>query len=791
MECNRDEAIRAKSIAEEKLEKKDFAGARKFALKAQSLYPQLDGLSQMLTTIDVYVSSDNKIGGEVDWYGVLGVSPSADDETLKKQYRKLALMLHPDKNKSAGADGAFKILCEAWSLLSDKYKRLAYNQRRFPKGFQQNVPVHASGPSAKVFQQNVPVYASGSSAKVFQQNVSVPKSGPSAPPRANGVHGYKSRPPAPPKTSHVNNRVAPSSANRPTYQRSDTFWTICHRCKMHYEYLKVYLNHTLLCPNCHDAFLASETSPPFNNPKSSIPSARPRPQNPSNNIPSSNVVNPGRNAAPAANDSRPGQTGNHSFAGLNVQQDPFSRNGGAGNVDPSIAAKAANVVQQAHEKMKRERDSSQSAAGNPAYQSASVGEGTYKRTRVGGEGYYYGANTTFNLSTGAGSSMSAPGRSGFEADRMRGYSGPSYTQPIPNSIRELGPVEVRNMLIRKAVKEIHQKLGEWQSQTSNKTVDSQKLKVNEGKNAQGTVKSRGCDQSGNVKSSATREAENAEEHDESSNAGDAENSVAIMSVPDSDFHDFDLDRTENSFEENEVWAAYDDQDGMPRFYALINKVISRNPFKLRINFLNSRVTTEFGTKKWVEYGFHKTCGEFRHGKLENSKSINSFSHKVKFSKGRGVIHIFPSKGDVWALYKNWSADWNEETPEEVIQKYDMVIVLDDYSEEHGIKVAPLTKVYGFKTVFLPHPDPDMVKQIPKQEMLRFSHQVPHYVLSGEDAQKVPKGSLELDPAATPLELLQVLGEAKDRNVPEERAEEKAAAAEPKIKEGEEPSMVVP
>nr|GFA59993.1 DnaJ domain-containing protein [Tanacetum cinerariifolium] len=43
MECNRYEAIRAKGIAEKKLTDKDFTGAKKFTLKAQTLYHKLDG----------------------------------------------------------------------------------------------------------------------------------------------------------------------------------------------------------------------------------------------------------------------------------------------------------------------------------------------------------------------------------------------------------------------------------------------------------------------------------------------------------------------------------------------------------------------------------------------------------------------------------------------------------------------------------------------------------------------------------------------------------------------------
>ncbi|KAL5077753.1 hypothetical protein RYX36_016737 [Vicia faba] len=69
----------------------------------------------------------------MDWYDILRVSPFADEETVKKQYGKLALTLHPDKNESLRAEGAFKLVSEAWSLLSDKTKRLEYNQNRMKR----------------------------------------------------------------------------------------------------------------------------------------------------------------------------------------------------------------------------------------------------------------------------------------------------------------------------------------------------------------------------------------------------------------------------------------------------------------------------------------------------------------------------------------------------------------------------------------------------------------------------------------------------------------------------------
>ncbi|CAJ2666938.1 unnamed protein product [Trifolium pratense] len=87
MECNKDEATRAKEIAERKFIAKDISGAKKFALKAQNLYPSLEGIPQMIAKIDVYISAENKVKGEADLYGILGVDPRADDDTVRKQTR--------------------------------------------------------------------------------------------------------------------------------------------------------------------------------------------------------------------------------------------------------------------------------------------------------------------------------------------------------------------------------------------------------------------------------------------------------------------------------------------------------------------------------------------------------------------------------------------------------------------------------------------------------------------------------------------------------------------------------
>lgn len=65
-----------------------------------------------------------------DYYQVLGVAKTATDEEIKKAYRKLAVKWHPDKNpeNKEAAQEKFKVIAEAYSVLSDKDKRVIYDK---------------------------------------------------------------------------------------------------------------------------------------------------------------------------------------------------------------------------------------------------------------------------------------------------------------------------------------------------------------------------------------------------------------------------------------------------------------------------------------------------------------------------------------------------------------------------------------------------------------------------------------------------------------------------------------
>lgn len=65
-----------------------------------------------------------------DYYSILGVSKDADEDAVKKAYKKAALKWHPDRNKSNPdqAHRKFQEVGEAFEVLSDKNKRAVYDQ---------------------------------------------------------------------------------------------------------------------------------------------------------------------------------------------------------------------------------------------------------------------------------------------------------------------------------------------------------------------------------------------------------------------------------------------------------------------------------------------------------------------------------------------------------------------------------------------------------------------------------------------------------------------------------------
>ena len=225
MDCNKEEAMRAKDLAEKKMQSRDFSGALKIAAKAQQLFQDLENISQIIMVCDVHCAAEKRLfGNEMDCYAILKVEPTADEATIKKQYRKYALQLHPDKNKFPGAEAAFKLIGDAQRTLLDQGKRSAHDMKR-------KVTVNRPAPAAACRPPQKPSWYSHAAA---QNNF-----------RANfpGLNSQQQQQPT--QTGFSNGQ--------------STFWTKCPYCMVRYQYYTEVLHRSLRCQTCNKSFIAYDS----------------------------------------------------------------------------------------------------------------------------------------------------------------------------------------------------------------------------------------------------------------------------------------------------------------------------------------------------------------------------------------------------------------------------------------------------------------------------------------------------------------------------------------------------
>ncbi|CAM8911052.1 unnamed protein product [Rhodiola kirilowii] len=219
---NRAEAERLLTLAANQLEIRNFKAAQEHALSAQDLEPLLEGTDQIVAITEVLFAAEKRVGSHHDWYAILQVDRRADDVNLvKKQYRRLAFLLHPDKNRFAFADQAFKLVADAWFNLSDPSRKSAFDSSLGLFTKVNLVPVRKT----RAESQATPVR------------------------RSDRAREPQSKQKEPPVTAE------PPAAKSP---RLLNFWTACPYCYVLHQYSKVYEGCCLICQSCNKTFEAVE-----------------------------------------------------------------------------------------------------------------------------------------------------------------------------------------------------------------------------------------------------------------------------------------------------------------------------------------------------------------------------------------------------------------------------------------------------------------------------------------------------------------------------------------------------
>ncbi|KAL8254451.1 hypothetical protein R6Q59_032672 [Mikania micrantha] len=612
------ESLRLKNLAEQTYTSSDLKSALKYANRAHRLCPTLAGVSELLIAFKILNAAD-KTTTTPHWYNILEVEPFSHINSIKKQYKKLALILHPDKNTSVASEEAFKLVNEAFRVLSDKIRRKEYDMK------------------LRIDMQSAAAAATG--------------------------------------------------------VELETFWTACLCCRLLHSFERKYLGHDLMCPNCKKSFKAVEVDDckkvDANVTEEDMVLRRSEAKRKMSSVgdimkrsEQCKKIDRLRNKGV---DRRLRGVNNDDGKGSKVRNDRKLKENGKVMSDDEEMMTLAEMQKQVND------DDDDDETMTLAELQKLVNDD----------------DKTVTL-----------------AEMQKLMNDDDETMTL---------AEMQKLVNDDDDDEEMMTLAEMQKSVKT-NGNAGKLKVNGKDKAQ-----RSRSTSSNAKNKTNEEGN--------------EQDLGTMTVEDSDFYDFDKGRVEKSFKKGQIWALYDDDDGMPRHYGLIDEVVSTNPFEVNMSWLDPQINNDDLLVSLEKAGFHISCGKFKVSKKTSITSLNVFSHIVNCERAaREVYRIHPKKGSVWALYNEHVERGSRLSGDK--RRYDIVVFLTSYSEVHGLSMAYLEKVNGFKTTFRRREmGCHAIKWLEKHEVQLFSHQIPARKLSIEEVPNLLGDCWELDPASLPTHLL--------------------------------------
>ncbi|KAF3435087.1 hypothetical protein FNV43_RR22174 [Rhamnella rubrinervis] len=238
------EAKRWLTTAVKLLTTRDLHGTRSFAIRARESYPGLDAAEEIIAVAETLIAGECRINHQHDCTGDL----------LSSSTRRRTRCLTPDE--------AFRLVAEAWSVLSNPSKKVIYDSElnvhsRFELG---------TGSTQTPTQTQTPAQTQLHGRQFLQKDQPQPV--------RRSARNKDGRTTAGEEVTPTINNVAESTRStrsaRPRQTESTqttgsevaSFWTACPYCYILYEYPKVYEECALRCQNCKRAFHAAMIAPP-------------------------------------------------------------------------------------------------------------------------------------------------------------------------------------------------------------------------------------------------------------------------------------------------------------------------------------------------------------------------------------------------------------------------------------------------------------------------------------------------------------------------------------------------
>ncbi|KAI3891164.1 hypothetical protein MKW98_007469 [Papaver atlanticum] len=702
-----EEAARLKTLAEEKYKESELESALEYARQAESLNQNLDGIRELVTTYSILQEASSS--PTPNWYKILQVESFSHINTIKKQYRKLALTLHPDKNPSCSAsEEAFKHVSEAFRLLSDKIRKKDFDVKL----------------------------------KIAMQSAAV---------SSNGIRDDGT-------------------------EKVDMFATKCVSCKSVHQFeRRKFIGQSLVCPRCKKSFVAEEmrvndgelddgdetrvvVDRSRRKRKATITDFLDRigltSKVPKKKVKFADEMTLSEMQMKAKRKNEEGTVGIDKDMGKEKEKAWKVKE----TMDKGENTKEKMTLKEMAEKIEKKKKMDAVQNAEKVNEKTMTLKDMLKKMEVEKEQKMKTAENTGKLKEkkvkkvkditeilGTEKAMTLKEMLG-DIEKKKEKKSKTVETTEKDTAKEGETMKEKTLTLKEMVEKLGKAKGKDKGEEPEKAKDKNKVE----KKSKGKKKGK--------EKKKTKKKEKGKEREERVVVAVSErsNDLEAMAVEDSDFYSFDKDRSEHCFKKCQIWAAYGDDDGMPRHYGLVDEIISLNPFKVKVSWLDLQGKGDNVSSCLERSGCQISCGKFKVDGKTVVNSVNIFSHIVECERvAREIYMIYPKKGSVWALYGG--SDRHDINQGNVVNGcYDIVVILTNYSEMHGLSVAYLDKVKWFKTIFERREiGGHAVRWIEKDNVRLFSHQIPSRKLLGTEAPGLPKDCWELDPAALPQDLLVV------------------------------------